>query len=93
MAGRSHNHHPLMRPVKKPVLIPSGIVKAAASAGYPYVLIILLDSLPYAEVFAKSRKVFDANLKDWQRDVLPTLKRSNVRFFFVDGRTMSEVTF
>ena len=41
----------------------------------------------------KSRKVFDANLKDWQRDVLPTLKRSNVRFFFVDGRTMSEVTF
>ena len=93
MAGRSHNHHPLMRPVKKPVLIPSGIVKAAASAGYPYVLIILLDSLPYAEVFAKSRKVFDANLKDWQRDVLPTLRRSNVRFFFVDGRTMSEVTF
>ena len=93
MAGRSHNHHPLMRPVKKPVLIPSGIVKAAASAGYPFVLIILLDSLPYAEVFAKSRKVFDANLKDWQRDVLPTLRRSNVRFFFVDGRTMSEVTF
>jgi hypothetical protein len=79
-----------MRPVKKPVLIPSGIVKAAASA---YVLIILLDSLPYAEVFAKSRKVFDANLKDWQRDVLPSLRRSNVRFFFVDGRTMSEVTF
>ena len=93
MARRSHDHHPLMRPVKKPVLIPSGIVKAAASAGYPYVLIILLDSLPYAEVFAKSRKVFDANLKDWQRDVLPSLRRSNVRFFYIDGRTMTEVTF
>ena len=82
-----------MRPVKKPLLIPSGIVKAAASTGYPYVLIILLDSLPYAEVFATSRKVFDANLKDWQRDVLPSLRRSNVRFFFIDGRTMTEVTF
>jgi hypothetical protein len=82
-----------MRPVKKPLLIPSGIVKAAASSGYPYVLIILLDGIPYAEVFAKSRKVFDANLKDWQRNVLPSLARSNVRFFFVDGRTMGEVTF
>lgn len=82
-----------MRPVKKPLLVPSGIVKAAASAGYPFVLIILLDGYPYAEVFAKSRKVFDANLADWQRDVLPSLKRSNVRFFFTDGRTMTEVTF
>jgi len=82
-----------MRPVKKPVLIPSGIVKAAANYNYTFVLLIALDGIPYAEVFAKSRKVFDANLKDWQRDVLPTLRRSNVRFFFVDGRTMSEVTF
>ncbi len=83
-----------MRPVKKPLLIPSGVVKAAGSApGYPYALIIRLAGLPYAEVFAKSRKVFDANLKDWQRDVLPSLRRSNVRFFFIDGRTMSEVTF
>lgn len=93
MGRPSHHLPPLMRPVKKPVLIPSGVVKAAGSAGYPYVLIILLDGLPYAEVFAKSRKVFDANLKDWQREVLPSLRRSNVRFFFIDGRTMSEVSF
>jgi hypothetical protein len=82
-----------MRDLKKPLVIPSGVVKAAAASGYPFILIILLDGIPYAEVFAKSRKVFDANLKDWQRDVLPSLARSNVRFFFTDGRTMTEVTF
>ncbi len=82
-----------MKPIKKPILVPSGVVKAVASAGYPFVLLLLLDGIPYAEVFAKSRKVFDANLADWKRNTLPSLARSNVRFFFIDGRTMSEVTF
>ena len=82
-----------MKPVKKPILVPSGVVKAAASAGYPFVLLLLLDGIPYAEVFAKSRKVFDANLADWKRHTLPSLARSNVRFFFTDGKTITEVAF
>ena len=82
-----------MKPVKKPILVPSGVVKAAASSGYPFVLLLLLDGIPYAEVFAKSRKVFDANLADWKRNTLPSLARSNVRFFFTDGKTISEVAF
>jgi hypothetical protein len=56
-------------------------------------LLIALDGIPYAEVFAKSRKVFDANLADWKRNTLPSLARSNVRFFFTDGKTIIEVTF
>ena len=82
-----------MKPVRKPLLVPSGVVKAAASAGYPFILILLLDGIPYAEVFAKSRKVFDANLADWKRNTLPSLARSNVRFFFTDGKTINEVAF
>ncbi len=82
-----------MKPIKKPILVPSGVVKAAASSGYPFVLLLLLDGIPYAEVFAKSRKVFDANLADWKRNTLPSLARSNVRFFFTDGKTISEVAF
>ena len=82
-----------MKPDKKPILVPSGVVKAAASAGYPFVLLLILDGIPYAEVFAKSRKVFDANLADWKRNTLPSLARSNVRFFFTDGKTITEVTF
>jgi len=82
-----------VKPVKKPILVPSGVVKAAASAGYPFVLLLILDGIPYAEVFAKSRKVFDANLSDWKRNTLPSLARSNVRFFFTDGKTITEVTF
>jgi len=82
-----------MKPVKKPILVPSGVVKAAASAGYPFVLLIILDGIPFAEVFAKSRKVFDANLSDWKRNTLPSLARSNVRFFFTDGKTITEVAF
>ncbi len=82
-----------MKPVRKPLLVPSGVVKAAASAGYPFVLLIILDGIPFAEVFAKSRKVFDANLSDWKRNTLPSLARSNVRFFFTDGKTITEVAF
>jgi len=82
-----------MKPVKKPILVPSGVVKAAASSGYPFVLLIILDGIPFAEVFAKSRKVFDANLTDWKRNTLPSLARSNVRFFFTDGKTITEVAF
>ena len=82
-----------MKPVRKPILIPSGVVKAAANYNYTFVLLIVLDSIPYAEVFAKSRKVFDANLADWKRNTLPSLARSNVRFFFTDGKTITEVTF
>jgi len=82
-----------VKPVRKPLLVPSGVVKAAASAGYPFILILLLDGIPYAEVFAKSRKVFDANLADWKRNTLPSLARSNVRFFFTDGKTINEVAF
>lgn len=82
-----------MRPIKKPLLIPSGVVKAAASSGYPRVLLILLDGIPYAEVFAKTQKVFDANLVEWKRNVLPSLARSNVRYFYTDGRTIYEVDF
>ena len=82
-----------MKPVKKPILIPSGVVKAAANYNYTFVLLIALDGIPYAEVFAKSRKVFDANLADWKRNTLPSLARSNVRFFFTDGKTIIEVTF
>lgn len=82
-----------MKPVRKPILVPSGVVKAAASSGYPFVLLLLLDGIPYAEVFAKSRKVFDLNLADWKRNTLPSLARSNVRFFFTDGKTITEVTF
>jgi len=82
-----------VKPVRKPILVPSGVVKAAASAGYPFVLLLLLDGIPYAEVFAKSRKVFDLNLADWKRNTLPSLARSNVRFFFTDGKTITEVTF
>jgi hypothetical protein len=82
-----------VKPVRKPLLVPSGVVKAAASAGYPFVLLIILDGIPFAEVFAKSRKVFDANLADWKRNTLPSLARSNVRFFFTDGKTINEVAF
>jgi len=82
-----------VKPVKKPILIPSGVVKAAANYNYTFVLLIALDGIPYAEVFAKSRKVFDANLADWKRNTLPSLARSNVRFFFTDGKTIIEVTF
>ena len=83
----------MMKPVRKPLLIPSGVVKAAASSGYPFILLILLDGIPFAEVFAKSRKVFDANLADWKRNTLPSLARSEIRFFFTDGKTMTEITF
>ena len=74
--------------------IPKSIIRLAEKDGvYLYGLLILLDGIPFAEVFAKSRKVFDANLADWKRNTLPTLARSEIRFFFTDGKTMTEITF
>ena len=43
-----------MKPVRKPLLVPSGVVKAAASTGYPFILLILLDGIPFAEVFVNA---------------------------------------
>ena len=61
-------------------------------------LLIACAAVPLAaraeeSVPALARKVFDANLADWKRNTLPSLARSNVRFFFTDGKTITEVAF
>lgn len=71
-----------MTPLRTQPPIPPGIVKLAALHGSsPYLFLILLDGLPYAELHARCPKAFASDLATWRRVNLPTLVRSQVRYF------------
>jgi hypothetical protein len=77
--------------------VPPGVVKCAGYSGHRHTLVILLDGIPYIEVFAATPKTFEADLATWKRATLPTLKRSDVRFFRITndqkGMAVQEVSF
>jgi len=75
----------------KPKTIPAAIVKAIGRCKDANALFILLDGIVYQELGAKSPKAYAALLADWKRGTLPSLARSNVRFFEKDGRVTYEV--
>lgn len=83
-----------MKPIKTKAVVPAGIVKRAAQVPQPFALFIYLDAIPYCELADKTEKAFRASLADWRKAVLPTLARSEVRYFYRDGdRDIREVTF
>lgn len=83
-----------MKPSKTKACIPAGIVKRAAQVPQPFALFIYLDSIPYCELAEKSERNFKAAVGEWRKSVLPSLARSDVRYFYRDGdRAISEVTF
>jgi len=78
-----------------PKSVPSCVYKTAQAyvdQRKPFALIILLDSMLYAEVSAKTAIVFERLLKDWTAETLPTLYRSNIRTFLVLRGEVKEVT-
>ena len=83
-----------MKPAKTKAATPPGIVKRAAQVPQPFALLIYLDAIPYCEVAEKTDKAFRLSLADWRKSILPTLARSEVRYFYRNGnRDISEVTF
>jgi hypothetical protein len=75
--------------------VPSSVYKTAQAyvdQRKPFALIILLDSMLYVEVSAKTAIVFERLLKAWTAETLPTLYRSNVRTFLVVKGEVREVT-
>jgi hypothetical protein len=75
--------------------VPSSVYKAAQAyvdQRKPFALIILLDSMLYVEVSAKTAIVFERLLKDWTAETMPTLYRSNLRTFLVVKGEVREVT-
>jgi len=75
--------------------VPSSVYKTAqayADQRKPFALIILLDSMLYVEVSAKTAIVFERLLKDWTAETMPTLYRSNLRTFLVLKGEVKEVT-
>lgn len=78
-----------------PKIVPSCVYKTAQAyvdQRKPFALIILLDSMLYVEVSAKTAIVFERLLKAWTAETLPTLYRSNVRTFLVLKGEVREVT-
>ena len=75
--------------------VPSSVYKTAQAyvdQRKPFALIILLDSMLYVEVSAKTAIVFERLLKDWTAETMPTLYRSNLRTFLVVKGEVREVT-
>jgi hypothetical protein len=70
-----------MRPILPPPPLPSGIVKRAAQVPQPFALFLLLDGIPYCELAERRRPDFETALVSWRRVNLPTLVRSQVRYF------------
>lgn len=73
-----------MTPLKKQTPPPPGLVKLAAYHGSsPYLFLILLDGIPYAELHARCPKAFKADYEIWRRANLAQLNPSkvNVRFY------------
>ncbi len=79
-----------MTPVKKQSPIPSGVVKCAALADERFLLIVLLDGIPFKDVGTKSEQAFKPALADWRRSTLPSLARSSPRFYYaIRGKELS----
>ena len=73
-----------MKPLAKQTPPPVGIVKRAAQVPQPFALLIFLDAVPYCEIAERTEKAFSLALADWRRSTLPSLARSDVRYFLRD---------
>ena len=60
---------------------PKGIEKIATTIRNQYALLLLLDGYPYVELTARKHADFLTDLNAWKRKTLPSLRRSDVRFF------------
>lgn len=74
--------------------IPPSIIKRAASITQPLALFIILDGIPYCEAAGRTKKEYDAMMLNWRKTTLPTLRRSNVRYFERDKTgAITEINF
>ena len=73
-----------MTPLRPQPSMPSNIVKRAAQVPQPCALFILLDGIPYCEIAERRTDQFKNALVSWRRVNLPTLVRSQVRYFIRD---------
>ena len=61
--------------------LPKGIERIAATVPKQFALLLLLDGYPYVELTARKSADFLTDLNAWKRKTLPSLRRSQVRFF------------
>lgn len=74
-----------MKPLAKQVPPPAGVVKRAAQVPQPFALFLYLDAVPYCEIAERTEKAFSLSMADWRKATLPSLARSDVRFFLRDN--------
>lgn len=61
--------------------LPKGIERIALTVPKQFALLLLLDGYPYVELTARKSADFLTDLNAWKRKTLPSLRRSQVRFF------------
>jgi hypothetical protein len=61
--------------------LPKGIERIAATVPKQFALLLFLDGFPYVEFTARKSADFLTDLNAWKNKTLPSLRRSDVRFF------------
>jgi len=61
--------------------LPKGIERIAATVPKQFALLLFLDGFPYVEFTARKSADFLTDLNAWKNKTLPSLRRSEVRFF------------
>jgi hypothetical protein len=63
--------------------LPKGIERIAATVPKQFALLLFLDGFPYVEFTARKSADFLTDLNAWKNKTLPSLRRSDVRFFTI----------
>jgi hypothetical protein len=74
-----------------PGAIPSGVVKCVGLADERILLVVTIDGLPFKDVGADNHRDFETGLIHWRKATLPSLARSDARFFYAERNKLLEI--
>ena len=71
--------------------IPSGVIKCVGLADERILLVVTVDGLPFKDVGSNNHRDFETGLIHWRKVTLPSLARSDARFFYAERNKLLEI--
>jgi hypothetical protein len=82
---------PPFRIKPSPSAIPPGVVKCVGLADERILLVVTVDGLPFKDVGSNNHRDFETGLIHWRKVTLPSLARSDARFFYAERNKLLEI--
>jgi hypothetical protein len=82
---------PPFRIKPSPGAIPPGVVKCVGLADERILLVVTVDGLPFKDVGSNNHRDFETGLIYWRKVTLPSLARSDARFFYAERNKLLEI--